>query len=176
MSKKSKPKYTGILTKPIENPRLGLLSDPAEEEAHYQAKQLKPILVPDWTFIAQDRSSEVVAAALTLPDYNQVLARLDGRLLPLGWIKALYWRRKIDRVRVLALGVKPEYQHTGVGAKLYSDHFDMCERVGVSGGEGGWVLENNRAMKQGMEAMNGSIERRLRIYGRDIGSANKNST
>ena len=46
--------------------------------------------------------------ALTLPDYNQVLRHLNGRLLPFGWAKALWYRRKIDRVRVFALGVKPE--------------------------------------------------------------------
>src|SRR3712207_8094548 len=53
------------------------------------------------------------------PDFNQVLIHLHGRLLPFGWAKALYWRRRIDRVRVFALGVKPEYQHTGVAAALY---------------------------------------------------------
>ena len=59
-----------------------------------------------------------MGAALTIPDYNQELLHLGGRLLPFGWAKALYWRRRIDRVRVFALGVKPEHQHTGCAALL----------------------------------------------------------
>jgi hypothetical protein len=52
--------------------------------------------------------------ALSLPDYNQVLCRLNGRLLPFGWLKALRARRRIDDIRVLALGVKREHRHTGL--------------------------------------------------------------
>src|SRR5919202_517102 len=89
-----------------------------EEEAHHYAKDLKPILDENWAMIAE-KDGETVGAALTLPDYNQVLSHLDGRLLPLGWAKALWYRRKIDSVRVFALGVRPEYQHAGVAAGLY---------------------------------------------------------
>ena len=75
-----------------------------EEEVRHYAKDLKPVLDENWAMIAETRDGEVVGAALTLPDFNQVLAHLNGRLLPFGWAKALYWRRKIDRVRVFALG------------------------------------------------------------------------
>src|SRR5207248_3125215 len=87
-----------------------------EEEVRHEAKDLKPVLDENWALVAEAKDGTVVGAALTLPDYNQVLAHLNGRLLPFGWAKALYWRRKIDRVRVFALGVKREYQHTGVAA------------------------------------------------------------
>ena len=52
---------------------------------------------------------------------------MHGRILPLGWAKFLWYRRKIDRVRVFALGVKPEWQHTGVAAKFYERHFDAAD-------------------------------------------------
>ena len=87
-----------------------------EEEVRHYAKDLKPMLDENWAFIAE-KDGEPVGAALTLPDYNQVLSHLNGRLLPFGWAKALWYKRKIDRVRVFALGVKPEYQHTGVGGQ-----------------------------------------------------------
>ena len=77
-----------------------------EEEVRHYAKDLKPMLDENWAFIAE-KDGETVGAALTLPDYNQVLIHLNGRLLPFGWAKALWYRRKIDRVRVFALGVKP---------------------------------------------------------------------
>ncbi|HEY7966364.1 MAG TPA: hypothetical protein VID68_05010 [Solirubrobacteraceae bacterium] len=138
-----------------------------EEEVRHYARDLKGVLDENWAFIAERTDTgEVVGAALTLPDYNQVLAHLHGRLLPLGWLKALYWRRKIDAVRVFALGVKPAYQHTGVAARFYQMHFEAAERTPQKGGEMGWVLETNRAMNRAMEAMGGEIVRRFRVYER----------
>jgi GNAT superfamily N-acetyltransferase len=135
-----------------------------EAEVRHYAKDLKPVLSENWAMIAEARDGTVVGAALTLPDFNQVLAHLNGRLLPLGWAKALYWRRKIDRVRVFALGVKREYQHTGVAARMYELHFDSAERTPQKGGETGWILETNRAMNRAMEGMGGKITRRYRFY------------
>jgi hypothetical protein len=93
-------------------------------------------------------------------------AHLHGRLLPIGWAKALYWRRKIDAVRVFALGVKPAYQHTGIAARFYQLHFDAAERTPQKGGEMGWILETNRPMNRAMEGMGGEIVRRFRVYER----------
>jgi GNAT superfamily N-acetyltransferase len=135
------------------------------DEVRYYAKQLKPVLDENWAFIAERvDTGEVVGAALTLPDYNQVLAHLGGRLLPVGWAKALYWRRKIDAVRVFALGVKPAYQHTGVAARFYQLHFEAAERTPQKGGEMGYILETNRPMNRAMEGMGGEIVRRFRVY------------
>ena len=123
-----------------------------DEEVRHYAKELKPILDENWAFIAE-KDGETVGAALTLPDYNQVLKHLNGRLLPIGWAKALYWRRKIDRVRVFALGVKAKHQHAGVAAKLYTEHFDSAARTPQKGGEMGWILETNKSMNRAMEGM-----------------------
>ena len=134
-------------------------------EARHYAKALKPILDDNWAFIAEhDESGEVVGASLTLPDFNQVLVKLNGRLLPFGWIKALWLTRKIDRVRVFALGVKRDWQHTGIAAKMYALHFDSAERTPQSWGETGWILESNVAMNRAMQGMGGEITRRYRIY------------
>jgi GNAT superfamily N-acetyltransferase len=138
-----------------------------EEEARHSAKDLKPILDENWAMIAE-KDGETVGAALTLPDYNQVLAHLDGRLLPFGWLKALYRRRSIDRVRVFALGVKPAYQHTGVAARMYQMHFDAAERTPQKHGEMGWILETNDTMNRAMEGMGGTVVRRYRFYERDL--------
>jgi GNAT superfamily N-acetyltransferase len=136
-----------------------------EEEVRHYAKDLKPVLDENWAFIAE-KDGEPVAAGLTLPDYNQVLIHLNGRLLPFGWAKALWYKRKIDRVRVFALGVKPEYQHTGIGAKLYEMHYDAAERTNQKKGETGWILESNKSMNRAMERMGGKIVRTYRVYER----------
>jgi GNAT superfamily N-acetyltransferase len=136
-----------------------------EDEVRHYAKDLKQILDENWAFIAE-KDGEPVGAALTLPDYNQVFRHLNGRLLPFGWAKFLWYKRKIDRVRVFALGVKPEYQHTGVGAKLYEMHWDAGERTEQGRGETGWTLESNKPMNRAMERMGGKIIRTYRVYER----------
>ncbi len=138
-----------------------------ERELEHAVEEAKAIIDEDWLFVAE-KDGEAVGAALTFPDFNQVLARLDGRLVPFGWLKALLGRRRIDRVRVGFLGVKPEYQHTGVAAALYVENFWMAERKPQSGGEMGWILESNTAMNRGMEAMGARVIKRLRMYERSL--------
>ncbi len=139
-----------------------------DEEVRHYAKELKPILDENWAFIAE-KDGETVGAALTLPDYNQVLKHLNGRLLPIGWAKALYWRRKINRVRVFALGVKAKHQHAGVAAKLYTEHFDSAARTPQKGGEMGWILETNKSMNRAMEGMGGKIVSTYRLFEKELG-------
>jgi hypothetical protein len=70
----------------------------------------------------------------------------------------------MDRVRVGFLGVKPEYQHTGTAARFYVEHFDMAKTRPQKWGEMGWILETNRSMNRGMEAMGGRVVKRFRVY------------
>ena len=134
-----------------------------EEEVDFQASNLKQILDERWTFIAE-KDGEVVGAALTLPDINQVMPKLNGRLLPLGWLHFLLGKRKVDEVRVFALGVKPEYQHTGVAASFYIKHLEATDPDGVMAGEEGWILESNEPMNRAMEGMGGTVVKRYRLY------------
>lgn len=139
-----------------------------DAEVEFQAKNLKQVLDEEWTFIAE-KDGEVVGAALTLPDVNQVLAKLNGRLLPLGWAKFLLGKRKIDRLRVFALGVKHDYRHTGVAAGLYLEHIRMAALPDkIHWGEMGWILETNKPMNRAMEGMGGKIVKKYRLYERSL--------
>ena len=137
-----------------------------DNELKHYAKELKPILDEHWALIAERPDGEVMGAALTLPDYNQVLKHINGRLLPFGWITALRKRKHIDRVRVFALGVTKAYRHTGIAAAFYIEHFEMASTTPQTWGETGWILETNRAMNRGMEAMGGRIVKTYRVYER----------
>jgi GNAT superfamily N-acetyltransferase len=138
-----------------------------DEEVAFEAKALKPILDERWAFIAE-RDGEVLGAALTLPDINQVTLKMNGRLLPLGWLKFLLGKRKIDRVRVFALGVKPEYQHTGIAARFYVRHIETAAETGAPAGDQGWILETNEPMNRAMEGMGGRIVKRYRLYEKSL--------
>jgi GNAT superfamily N-acetyltransferase len=134
-------------------------------DAYHQELQLA--FDKHWFMIAEkEDTGEVVGMAITVPDLNQVLAQMHGRLLPLGWWRFLTKGRRMDRVRVGFLGVKPEHQHTGVAAKLYVEHFNAAASRPQSGGEMGWILETNTAMNRGMEAMGGRVVKRYRVYER----------
>jgi GNAT superfamily N-acetyltransferase len=131
------------------------------------AQEMHLVYDRNWFMIAErEDTGEVVGMAITIPDVNEVLAKMKGRLLPLGWWHFLNKSRITKRVRVGFLGIKPEYQHTGIAAKLYQMHFDAAEVRPQKGGEMGWILETNTAMNRGMEAMGGRIVKRYRMYER----------
>jgi GNAT superfamily N-acetyltransferase len=135
-----------------------------DAEIAFHAKTLKQVLDEDWAYIAE-KDGEPVGAALTLPDINQVMAKLNGRLLPFGWLRFLLDKGKIDRLRVLALGVKHEYRHSGVAAGLYLKHLETAAQPGtIEGGEMGWILETNGPMNRAMEGMGGKVIKKYRVY------------
>ena len=142
-----------------------------ETEVRHYAKQLRPLLDENWAMIAETADGEVAGAALSLPDYNQVFRHMNGRLLPVGWLKFLIGRRRIDRVRVFALGVKRKYQHTGIAAKFYEMHYDAAARTPQKIGETGWILETNKPMNRAMEGMGGKVVCRYRIFERVLDPA-----
>jgi hypothetical protein len=132
------------------------------------AAEVQIVFDPDW-FMVAEVGDEPIAIAITIPDINQVQRRMNGRVLPFGWWHYLRRRKTIDRVRVGFLGVKPKFQHTGAAAALYVEHFDTAAtHPRIKSGEMGWILETNRAMNRGMEAMHGRIVKKYRVYRREL--------
>jgi hypothetical protein len=121
-----------------------------------------------WFMVAETAAGDTVGVAITVPDVNQVLKRMNGRLLPLGWWHYLNRRRIIDRCRIGFLGVRSAYQHTGVAAGFYVEHFDMAAVTPIKWGEAGWVLETNKGLNRGMEALGGEVVKRYRVYERRL--------
>jgi hypothetical protein len=140
----------------------------SEKDLDVYAQEMQLVFDRNWYMVAETESGETAAIAITIPDINQVLMKMRGRLLPFGWWHFLRKGRTIDRVRVGFLGVKHDYQHTGVAAALYVEHFDTATRVRQKWGEMGWILETNRNMNRAMEAMGGRVVRRFRVYERDL--------
>jgi GNAT superfamily N-acetyltransferase len=142
-----------------------------EDDLDAYTQEMRLVFDPAWFMVAErEDTGEPVAVAITIPDINQVLRRMRGRLLPFGWAHFLRRRRTIDRCRVGFLGVKPAYQHTGAAAALYVEHFDTASRERIKWGEMGWILETNRGMNRGMEAMGGRVVKRFRMFERELAS------
>jgi GNAT superfamily N-acetyltransferase len=139
-----------------------------KEDLDAYAQELHLVFDRDWFMVAEADDGKTVGVAITVPDLNQVLAKMNGRLLPLGWWHYLRRRRIVDRCRVGFLGVLPAWQHTGVAAGLYAEHFHMAQVTRIHGGEMGWILETNKAMNRAMKAMGGEIVKRYRVYERSV--------
>jgi hypothetical protein len=139
-----------------------------KEDLDAYCQELHLVFDRDWFMVAENADGETVGIGITIPDINQVLKRMGGRVLPLGWWHYLRRRQSMDRCRIGFLGVKPAYQHTGVAAGLYMENFAMAEVTPIKWGEAGWVLETNKGLNRGMEALGGRICKKYRIYERTL--------
>lgn len=138
------------------------------EEVRHLAKMLLPLVDPELVLIAE-HGGEPVGVCVTIPDVNQALWHLrDGRLLPFGWAKLLWQRRRIDAARVLIMGVVAEHRRHGVEAAMYAHTLEVGRRKGLRWGELSWVLESNLPMRRVAERLGAEAYKRYRIYERAI--------
>jgi len=134
-----------------------------EAEIDDLAKNLKPLVVPDLILFAY-WGDEPVGFSVGLPDFNQVLKHLNGKIGLLGGLKFLYYSRKIHRIRVMLLGVKHAFQKKGIEGFLYIETFKRGIRKGYYSAECSWILESNPLMQHGIEAMGGKRYKTYRVY------------
>jgi ribosomal protein S18 acetylase RimI-like enzyme len=134
-----------------------------DAEARAMAHDLKQIVNPEALLIAEDASGEPIGFALSLPDVNQVLKGLNGRLLPFGWLKMLTQLPKLNVYRMWALGVVPEYQGKAIDTLLYRATHDALAPLNVRM-EINYVLENNDRMNNAIMKLGASQIRRYRVY------------
>jgi len=139
----------------------------SDEEIESMAKRLKPLIVPELLIMAEINDSPA-GFFMAVPDYNQVLARLNGKLGPVEIVKFLLYRRKISDIRVLTMGVKEEYRKKGIEGLLYLESFKAAMKKGYERAEMSWVLEDNELMKKGCEVMGGKLYKKYRIYEKKI--------
>ncbi|MDR2426663.1 MAG: hypothetical protein LBD46_05740 [Endomicrobium sp.] len=136
----------------------------SDEEFAVLASKMKPLLDPDMIIIAS-LSGVPVGMLISLPDYNQVLKKLNGSLLPFGIFKYLYYKNKIDRLRLMVMGVIKEYRHKGIEAIMYEKGLKNALKNGYKHCELSWVLDDNVMTRRTAEMMNGKIYKKYSIYG-----------
>jgi len=134
-----------------------------DDEFRCTARDLKPIVDPSVVLIAE-KEGRPVAFSVTLPDYNILLKKMNGSLLPCGFLHFLLGRKTIGRVRTLLLGVVAEYRLSGIEALLIHDTFENGLARGYRAGEMSWILEDNVLMRRPLERMGAQIGKVYRIY------------
>jgi GNAT superfamily N-acetyltransferase len=144
-----------------------------EAEAEYMAKEMRPLIVPGGTLIAE-AGDVPVGFVITVPDIHLALRRINGRLTrfgaPIGLVKLLYYRRKIRTGRMVALGVIEKYRRAGVAEALVLREIEE----GFNTGELSMTLEDNFMINRFIESLGARRYKTYRIYRRRL--ENKNGT
>jgi hypothetical protein len=144
-----------------------------QEEFTAIGKVLFTIVPADFTWIAE-ADGEAAAFIVLLPNVNEAISDLDGRLLPLGWLKLL-WRLKFrcpKTGRIALMGVRQKYQHTRLGPALafltMQALYEPATRRGMERAEMSWILEQNQAMRNIIKKVGGRVTKRYRIYRKSL--------
>jgi GNAT superfamily N-acetyltransferase len=142
-----------------------------EAEIQFMTSELKPLLVPEFAWIAEI-ANEPVGFTLALPDINVVLRHLNGRLtrfgLPIGLIKLLLYKRHVQKGRLIALGVVKKYRRAGIAEMLVLRVMEetMVKR-GITG-ELSMTLEDNFMINRFLEAIGAHRYKTYRIFTRTL--------
>jgi hypothetical protein len=129
-----------------------------EKEMEHIKNQLKMILMPGMAFLAEI-DGKPVGTSLTIPDINQILIKMNGRLFPFNifrllWQKLRNWK-DINFVRVYIMGVLEEHRHKGIDLAFYYYTFKNSLKKGIHAGEMSWILEDNTPMINALERLPG---------------------
>jgi len=138
-----------------------------KEELASTANDFKMILDPKVAHIAEI-AGEPIAFSIALPDLNQALKKIDGKLFPFGIFKLLWHKRNINRIRTALMGVMPQYQGKGIDALLHKEAILNGREVGYKSSELSWVLETNTNMIRVAERLGAKIEKTYRMYRKEL--------
>jgi len=134
-----------------------------DAEINRLVAHLKKIVEPGLVIFAEI-AGKPVGFIISLPDINQALIKLNGRLLPLGIFKLLRYSRQINRIRVITMGVLPEYRKWGIETLLYIQTIRKGIQLGYKGAELSFVLEDNSMMNRAAKSLGAALYKRYRIY------------
>lgn len=135
-----------------------------EAELRQMGKDLKMAVDPDFVFFAE-KDGITIGAGITIPNLNEIFIKIKrGRLFPTGIFRFLFGRKSIKSVRIIALGILPEYRRTGLDMCMYVRSYQAALRKGIQRGEASWILENNDLMNRALLQIGGKVFRKHRLY------------
>jgi hypothetical protein len=138
-----------------------------EGELDHLVKTLLPLIEPDLVLIAE-ADGVPVGFSLAMPNYNEVLKVMKGRLNPITAVKAWLKSKRITTARVITMGVVKEYQNKGIDLAMHYYSFKFGIPRGIKEAEFSWVLEDNTMMNREAEMLGAKIYKTYRIYDKEI--------
>ncbi|NQT64583.1 MAG: GNAT family N-acetyltransferase, partial [FCB group bacterium] len=139
------------------------------EEFDLLVDSLLPIILPELIFIAEV-DGEAVGLSVTLPDYNYVLKKMKGKMLPFGWLKFLLYKDKIPGLRVVIMGVLDEYKGRGIDVVMYCKTHEVAQnhKTPFKEAEFSWILESNTMMNKIATTLDAKVYKTYRMYDKPI--------
>ena len=134
------------------------------KELKLMAQTLKLGYDPRIIQFAETEDGKTVGFSLALPDIHVILKKMNGRLFPTGIFKLLAGRKKINRARVVMMGMLPEYRRRGIDSLLYYHAYTSGTHVGYNWGEFSWILEDNVMMNEAARNMGADLYKTWRIW------------
>jgi GNAT superfamily N-acetyltransferase len=136
-------------------------------EVKHIAAELGRIIAPEFAAFAMV-DGEAVGAVLALLDYNQIIRKLDGRLLPFGIFRLMWGYKRIDVARAMAVIMVPGYQQSGLGIVLMDRLVEAAKPWGLKSWEFSWVLESNASSRGTLRRAGTKLAKTWRIYDRAL--------
>jgi GNAT superfamily N-acetyltransferase len=140
-----------------------------DRELDHLAEQFKPVVLPDLVAFAE-KDGKTIGFSIALPDLNVAFRQNRSGGFLRGVVTALFMlkTKRISRLRVLLLGVIPEYRGKGLDAALYHWIWKKAIANRIYWGEAGWILEDNAAMNAGMVKLGWRHYKTYRLYDRSL--------
>jgi GNAT superfamily N-acetyltransferase len=132
-------------------------------EVDHMAASLKHLIVPELALVAEV-DGKPIGTVFCLLDYNPRIKAIDGRLFPFGFLRLLWNKKAIKRMRAISTNVIPEYQAWGVGLVLHAALVPRLYDWGMDEVEFSWVLESNHLSKRTLERGGALVTKKYRIY------------
>lgn len=140
----------------------------SDAEVKESASFLKWLIVPELA-IAAEVDGKVVGATFGMPDYNQRIKAIRGSLFPFGFIRLLWNKRAIKKIRLISTNVLPEYQMLGLGLVMLDAFVPQAMQYGIQEAEFSWVLESNTFSRGSLEKGGAVRTKTYRVYDKAIG-------
>lgn len=141
-----------------------------EKEFFHLIDSMIDVVRPEFFYLAYVED-KAVGFYVALPDYNQILKKMNGRVFPFGIFHALFGKNKINALRIITLGVIKEYQNRGIDTVFYTKNFMIAnehKKMNIKNAEMSWILENNLMMNRIAENLGGEVHKRYRILDKKI--------
>ncbi len=138
-----------------------------EEEFYHSSSLLKYVADRDLILIAEV-NGEPVGFIVALPDINEILKKMNGKLLPFGIFKFFKEKKSVKTLRIITLGIVNEYRNKGLDYILITDVVEKAFKKGIRFGECSWILEDNKKMNNALLKLNGELYKIYRIFEKKI--------
>lgn len=139
-----------------------------DKELDAMAAELKLFVDPKLVPFIIDKEGKVAGMALAMHDFNQIIKGFKGSIFPFNFLKIFTQKKQINWMRIILLGILPEYRRKGVDALLYHTLFQNAKTMNIENAEASWILENNEMMNRALQTMGGEVYKEYQVYEMEV--------